>query len=124
MILANVRQTMTRDDAQLAARLLARGSPDALRELETRLSDEGIDALLDDPRLPDAILHLSQGAVSSMRLFAYVMIRHALRNVGEDDRGIADYVTSIVIHFGLAQRANRVADTDDQTYAALADLFH
>lgn len=124
MILANVRQHMTRDDAQLAARLLAHGSSDELREFESRLADEGIDAILDDPRLPAALLHLPQGAVSSFPLFAYVMIRHALRNVGEDDRGIADYVSSIVIHFGLAQRAFRIADSDDQTYSTLVDLAH
>ena len=95
-----------------------------MRQLETRLTDEGLDAILDDPRLPATLLHYSQGAVSSLPLFAYVMIRHALRDVGEDDRGIADYVSSIVIHFGLAHRAQRIADTDDQTYTTLADLVH
>ena len=37
MILANVRQHLTRDDAQLALRLIARGSSDGIEEAETTL---------------------------------------------------------------------------------------
>ena len=122
MILANTRQSMTRDDAQLAIRLLARLSGDEPAALERRMADEGIDAVLDDPRLAAALLHLPAGAHVSLPLFCYVMVRQALRGVGEDDRGIADYVTSIVVHFGMAGRAHRIGMADDQTYAALADL--
>jgi hypothetical protein len=50
------------------------------------------------------------------------MIRHALRNTGEDDRGIADYVTSIVVHFALSGNAERVSLTDDEIYSTLAEL--
>ena len=49
-----------------------------------------------DPRLPAALMRSSQGACSSLRLFAYVMVRHALRRVGEEDRVLADYATSIL----------------------------
>ncbi len=124
MILANTRQLMTRDDAQLAARLVARGSGDELSELEARITDEGIDAVLDDPRLAAAMLQVPQAAHASLRLFAYVMIRQAFRNVGEDDRGIADYATSMFVHFALAGRSERVGVSDDQVYTTLADLFH
>ena len=55
----------------------------SLRELEARLADEGIDAILDDPRLPAALLRHPRGAHASFTLFAYVMIRHALRQAGE-----------------------------------------
>ena len=51
MILANVRQHLTRDDAQLAVRLVARSSGDAIEEGEVLLREQGLDALLDDPRL-------------------------------------------------------------------------
>jgi hypothetical protein len=122
MILANTRQSMTRDDAQLAIRLLARLSGDEPAALERRMADEGIDAVLDDPRLAAALLHLPAGAHVSLPLFCYAMVRQALRGAGEDDRGIADYVTSIVVHFGMAGRAHRIGMADDQTYAALADL--
>src|SRR5918992_4346670 len=89
MILADARRHLTRRDAQLAARLIACDSGAELERLEARLADEGIDALLDDPRLPDALLAQRRGALASLRLFMYVMVRHGLRRVGEDDRLLA-----------------------------------
>ena len=123
MILANTRQHLTRGDAQLAMRILARGSDTELSELESRLADDGIDAILDDPALPLALLRSSTGAHASLPLFAYVMVRHALRRLGEGDRALADYLAAIVLHFGSRDRATRVGDSDDQVYAALADLL-
>ena len=43
MILANVRQHLTRDDAQLALRLIARGSSDVIESAELTLREQGID---------------------------------------------------------------------------------
>ena len=123
MILADVRRQLTRRDAQLAARLIASDSNVELERLEARLSDEGIDVLLDDPRLPDALLAQRRGALASLPLFMYVMIRQALRRVGEDDRLLADYVTSVLLHFALRGRAERVAEGDDEVYTALVELY-
>jgi hypothetical protein len=121
MILADTRHHLTRDDAQLAARVLADAGLD-LSELEGRLTDEGIDALLDDPRLPAALLRHPRAARASFTLFAYVMVRHALRRAGEGDRALADYVTSIVVHFGFRDRARRVSPGDDEVYDAIYKL--
>lgn len=121
MILADTRHHLTRDDAQLAARVLADAGVE-LSELEGRLTDEGIDALLDDPRLPAALLRHPRAARASFTLFAYVMIRHALRRAGEGDRALADYVTSIVVHFGFRDRARRVSPGDDEVYDAIYKL--
>lgn len=123
MILADVRRQLTRRDAQLAARLIACDSSAELERLEARLTDEGIDFLLDDPRLPDALLAQRRGALASLPLFMYVMIRHALQRVGEDDRLLADYVTSVLLHFALRGRAERVAEGDDEVYTALVELY-
>ena len=122
MILANTRQSMTRDDAQLAIRLLTRLSGEEPTAIERRMADEGLDAVLDDPRLAAALLQMPAGAHASLPLFLYVIIRHALRGAGEDDRGIADYVTSMVVHFGAHGRANRIGLADDETYSTLVDL--
>ena len=124
MILANTRQHLTRNDAQLAMRILARGSDQELSELETRLANDGIDAILDDPSLPLALMRSPSGAHASLSLFAYVMVRHALRRLGESDRLLADYLAAIVVHFGTRDRAARLGESDDQIYAALADLLH
>ena len=123
MILADTRHHLTRDDAQLAARILARDSGDELAALEAKIADEGIDAILDDPRLPAALLRHPRGAFASFTLFAYVTIREALRQAGENDRGMADYVSSLVIHFGFRDRAHRISLADDEIYEALSQLF-
>src|SRR6266567_4527154 len=121
MILADTRHRLTRDDAQLAARLLA-SSGDELQSLEARVVDDGIDAILDDPRLPSALLRDPRGAHASFGLFAYVMVRQSLRRAGESDRALADYVSSVVVHFGFRDRANRISEGDDEMYDALVQL--
>lgn len=123
MILANVRRQLTRDDAQLAARLVADGSRRELEALEARLADEGIDAVLDDPRLPAALREAWLGARASFALFAYVTVRDALRRAGEGDRGLADYVASILVHFCHAEQVHRVSRADDEIYARLYELL-
>lgn len=123
MILANVRQRLTRDDAQLALRLVSQGSGDGIVEAEEALRDQGIDALLDDPRLLSALMESRQGTHASLPLTCYVVVRHALRDVDEGDRVMADYVASIVLHFGLRERAARISDSDDEVYDTLARLL-
>jgi hypothetical protein len=123
MLLGNVRASLTRDDAQLALRLLAQGEAGALDAGEVRLREEGIDSLLDDPRLLPAIIESRVGMQVSMRLFWYVVVRRALRRVGEEDRALADYVAAILLHFGGRGRAERIAESDDQVFSTLAELM-
>jgi hypothetical protein len=122
MIQASVRHHLTRDDAQLVARLIARDAGTSLEALEQRLADEGIDAMLDDARLPTALLRAGQGSFASLPLFSYVMVRHALRRLGEEDRRLADYVAAVLMHFGMRDNAHRIGASDDQLYDSLAAL--
>ena len=123
MIMATVRHQLTRDDAQLVARLISRDSGTPLEEIEGALADQGIDAVLDDPRLPAALLRAGQGSWASLPLFSYVMVRHALRRLGEEDRRLADYVAAVLMHFGMRDNAHRVSAGDDQLYDSLASLL-
>jgi len=123
MLLGNVRASLTRDDAQLALRLLAQGETRELDAAEMRLREEGIDALLDDPRLLPAIIESRIGMQVSVQLLWYVVVRRALCRVGEDDRALADYVAAILLHFGARGRAERIAETDDRVYTTLAELL-
>ncbi len=123
MILGNVRASLTRNDAQLALRLIARGSTAELEGAEETLRGSGIDALLDDPRLLPALLESRLGMNVSLPLFCYVVVRCALRRAGEDDRALADYVAAILLHFGARGRAERIADSDDQTYDTMSALL-
>jgi hypothetical protein len=122
MILGHVRRQLGRDDAQLALQLVARGSATELARAEERLRGEGIDALLDDPRLLEGLIESRRGAHASYALLAYVLVRHALTDVGERDRALADYVAAILMHFGLRERAQRIAESDDERYDTLAEL--
>lgn len=122
MILANTRARLGRADAQLVVRLVARGSARVQHDAEAALADKGLDPLLDDPRLLDGLLHARQGAHASLPLFCYVVVRHALRQSGVPERLIADYVASLLLHFGLRQRARQLADHDDATYDTLSAL--
>lgn len=123
MILADVRHGLTRHDAQLALRLIARDDAREMEHCETVLREQGIDALLDDPRLLAALLAAPRAAHASYPLFAYVAVRHALREEGEDNRALADYVAAVLIAFGTRGRAERVAESDDEQYDTLARLL-
>lgn len=123
MILANVRQRLTRDDAQLALRLVARGSETEYSTAEEALRCHGIDAILDDPRLRDALIESRQAAHASLPLFTYVVVRHALKQVHEHDRGISDYVASLLVHFAMRDNAHRISASDDELYDTVASLL-
>ena len=122
MIVANVRSRLTREDVQLALALLAHSGSDA-DESEARLRDDGIDALLDDPRLLGALRSSGLAARASLPLFVYVVARHAMLQSGESDAVLADYAASILLHFGLHGRATRVADADDEVFDTLVSLL-
>lgn len=123
MIFANVRNDLNRNDAQLAVYLVGRESEDAYAEAEATLRERGIDALLDDPRLLEGLLETRPAVNSSYHLFAYVIIRHALIALNLPDRMLADYVASVMMHFGIRGRAFKLSEVDDETYDTLTSVF-
>lgn len=122
MMLANVRAQLGREDAQLVLRLLTGGQPESARNVESTLADHGLDPLLDEPALLRALIEARQSAHASLPLFCYVVVRHALTRLGADDRRLADYVASVLLHFGLRERARRLADSDDEVYDTVARI--
>lgn len=123
MITANVRSRLTREDAAFALALVAQGGSEDRERGEAELHEQGIDALLDDPALLRAMLGTPRGSHASLPLFTYVVVRNALVRSGERDRVLADYAAAVLLHFGLRDRARRVAETDDETYDTLAGLL-
>jgi hypothetical protein len=123
MILANARHRLTRADAQLAVRLVARDSAEEIARVQQRLVDEGLDSILDDRRLPKALLQSRFGAYASLPLFLYVMVRHTLLRAGERDRGVSDYLAAVLLAFGARGRASRISEADDELYDSLASLL-
>jgi len=123
MLIANVRSRFTRVDAQFVLALLAQCGEQAAGDPEARLRDRGLDDILDEPCLLRALLSTRLGSRAPEPLFLYVVARHAMLQSGEDDVMLADYAASILLHFGLRDRANRIADADDGTYDTLAALL-
>ena len=122
MLNGNVRASLTREDATLALRLIARGSAEALSAAEALLRDGGIDALLDDDRLVPAMVESRAGMHASLPLFFCAVVRRAFAMSEERDRALADYVADVLIQFAARGRAEQVAVHDDQTYDTLAAL--
>lgn len=122
MIATTVRTALSVDDERLAVELLAGGRESERRRLEARAAAEGPDVLWDDPRLMPALLAHRGLTAPSPALFLYVTVRHHLRDVGVDDRLIADYCASLVLAFGHKDRAYRIALHDENRYAYLVDL--
>jgi hypothetical protein len=83
----------------------------------------GLDDLLDDPRLLEGLVRSPRGAAASWPLFIYVVVRHALKAQGAEDRALASYLAAVLTEFGRHDRAHRIAEHDDEQYDTLAQLL-
>jgi hypothetical protein len=123
MIRANTRGRLTAADLQLVILLLSRGSAHRRVDLERRLRAEGPDSLLDAPELFERLLTVRSMLLPSEALFFYVVVRHALRTSGLNDREVADYLSAVLLEFGQRDRAWRVDWNDDQRHRYLVDIL-
>jgi hypothetical protein len=123
MIRANTRGRLTAADLQLVILLLSRGSAHRRVDLERRLRAEGPDSLLDAPELFERLLTVRSMLLPSEALFFYVVVRHALRTSGLNDREVADYLSAVLLEFGQRDRAWRIDWNDDQRHRYLVDIL-
>jgi hypothetical protein len=121
MIVPNIRSTFDRGDASFLVWLLSQGAEAALSREQARLDDIGLDAILDDPRTLNALLAGTQFSTARPELVFYVLIRHALLEDGINDRGVADYLASLVLAFGREGRAYHITE-DNTEYRYLVDI--
>jgi hypothetical protein len=122
MILANVRGKLRDADLRLVVLALAGGRSGSAARYRARALAEGPDTLLDEPGLLEALLALRSLSLPSPALFAYVAVRHALRQAGVDDRELTDYLAALLLEFGDHERHSRIGKYDDQSYHYLVDL--
>lgn len=121
MILPTIRASFGRRDALHLVDLLGRGDPDLRAAARDRLEREGVDSLLDDPRVLNALLTDPEVSAPPSLVF-YVLVRHALLEGGLDDAPTADFLASLVVAFGRARRAYRISDDDEEEYHYLVDM--
>jgi hypothetical protein len=121
MILPNIRSSFGRADARFVIWLLTRGSESARERERTRLQEQGLDAILDDPRTLNALLAGRELSTARPELVFYVLVRHALLEDGIQDRSVADYLAALVLAFGRGGRAYHIAD-DSTEFRYLTDI--
>jgi len=121
MILPTVRASVSRKDAQHLIGLLGRDDPDVAKAAQRRLDESGIDCLLDDPRVLNALM-TDPHASARPEVFAYVLVRHALLESGIDDPMMADYIATVLVRFGCGSRAFRISDASEEEFHYLVDI--
>lgn len=121
MIMPTIRASFDRRQARHLVGLLGRDDPELREAAQTRLEEEGIDSLLDDPRLQNALLTDGHSAASP-EILAYVLVRQTLLESGIDDRGTADYIATLLLRFGCGNRAYRISDESDEEFHYLVDI--
>jgi hypothetical protein len=121
MILPTIRASFSRRDVLHLVHLLGGGDEELQRGAERRLDEEGPDAILDDPRILNALL-TDPTASAPTNLVFYVLVRHALLEVGIEDRVTADYVASMLVAFGRQGRAYRPSESAPEEYHYLVDM--
>jgi hypothetical protein len=110
-----------RQDALHLVELLASGDEDLRQMARERLEADGVDGLLDDPRVLNAIL-TDPAVKAPPALVFYILVRQALLEGGVGDRATADYVASMVLTFVRSGRAYRISDAAQVEYKYLIDI--
>lgn len=121
MIVPNVRTTFDRSDAAFVVWLLARGDEAERERTRERLEEEGLDAILDDPRTFNALMATREFSSAHPGLVFYLLVRHALLESDVSDRVIADYLAALLVAFGHARRAFR-PDAETRELLHLVDI--
>jgi len=102
MIQANCRARFTAEDFQFIVRTLGRSPNDQVSLVDLLSDAETRDAVLDHPRLVEAILsHTGHLSISSSFYF-YVLARHVLQRADITDRKLSDYIGSLLETFSRA----------------------
>jgi hypothetical protein len=121
MIRPDVRASFGRAEAGFLIWLLTRGAECEREREETRLRDEGLDSILDDPRTFNALMAGREFSTAPAHLVFYLLVRHALLEDDIRDRRIADYLAALLLAFGRTGRAWRLEDELDE-FHYLADI--
>jgi len=121
MILPTIRASFGRQDALHLVDLLGRRDTELRDAAMARLEESGVDSLLDDPRVLNALL-TEPDVNAPPELIFYALARQALLEGGIDNPQVADFVASLLVGFGKARRAYRISDSDAEEFHYLVDM--
>lgn len=122
MIMPVIRASFGRSEALHLVDLLGRRDAELRESARQRLEEDGLDGLLDDPRVLNALL-TDEDVKSRPELVFYVLVRQSMLERGVDDTAAADYVASLLVAFGRDRRAYRISEDGDVEYGYLVDLW-
>jgi hypothetical protein len=121
MILPTIRASFGRKEALQLVDLLGRHDTELREAALARLEEGGLDSLLDDPRVLNALL--TEADVNAPpELVFYALARNALLEGGIDSAQVADYVASLLVAFGRERRAYHISATDPEEFHYLVDI--
>ena len=123
MIQANCRARFTAADFQFIVRTLARSPNDQVSLVDLLGDEETRDAVLDQPRLVEAILSQGGQLAISSAFYFYVLARHVLQRAEIKDRKLCDYVASLLETFSRANGLRAPHASDDQGPQYLSDML-
>ncbi len=111
-ILPNCRQQFTPADVEFILRTLARRQGEEKALLSLLEDAESRDQVLDEERLFQAIQDSPACSGISEHCYFYILVRHALRGVGLEDRRVADYVAEVLAGFLRKDCAEGLRDAE------------
>lgn len=109
-ILPNCRQQFTPADLRFITRTLARDQGQERALLELLADGDCRDRVLDEEKLFLALQDSPACTDISEHCYFYVLVRHALRRVGLEDRRLADYVAEVLAGFMREDHATQLRD--------------
>ena len=104
VIRAQCRNQFTAADIDFVVSVLGMDHGEAQCIIELLSDPESRDAILDHERLFQAILENVHCLTVSSRFYFYVLVRHAFKDAGIDDRNTADYVAELLSVFSSTHR--------------------
>lgn len=122
MVQANCRARFTAADFHFVVRTLSRSQTDSVSLVDLLSDSDTRDAVLDNPRLVDAILSNAGQLHISSQFYFYMLARHVLKQAGIVDRKLSDYIGSLLETFSRANlRAPHTAD--EQAHQYISDML-
>jgi hypothetical protein len=123
MIRANCRERFTAADFDFIVRTLARSSTESVSLVDLLSDGEARDAVLDNPRLVDAILSNPAQLQISSHFYFYVLARHVLQQAGIGDRKLSDYVGSLLETFSRTSLLSSPHASGESMHQYISDML-
>lgn len=123
MIQANCRARFTAADFDFVVRTLARSQTESVSLSDLLANVDTRDAVLDSPRLVNAILCNTGHLRISSQFYFYVLARHVLRDAGVYDRNLCDYIGSLLEKFSRANLLRGPHQSSDLSRDYICDML-